>query len=104
MSLDDVGDVDPSIHRDRREHGGAPTDHLDDDALARRTQEERVEAGIADYDPDAVPPASDAQLPYDESADEGYQETAGEVRRQASEGELYPTSEKHPSPPTRYDD
>jgi hypothetical protein len=39
------------FHRDRREHGGAP-DRLDDDQLARLTEEERVEAGLDAYDPD----------------------------------------------------
>ena len=47
------------FRRDRREHGGAP-DRLDDDQLARLTEEERVEAGVDDYDPDEVPPATDA--------------------------------------------
>lgn len=48
----------PDVHRDRREHGGAP-ERLDDDALAARTGQERVDAGLADYDPDSVPPATD---------------------------------------------
>ena len=42
------------FHRDRREHGGIPG-HLDDDQLARLTEEERVEAGLDDFDPDEVP-------------------------------------------------
>ena len=46
------------IHRDRREHGGE-IDRLDDDQLARLTEEERVEAGVDDFDPDEVPPATD---------------------------------------------
>ena len=33
------------FHRRRREHGGAPQ-RLDDDQLARLTEEERVEAGL----------------------------------------------------------
>ena len=44
--------------RHRREHGGAPM-HPDDEALARRTERERVDAGLEDYDPDDVPPATD---------------------------------------------
>ena len=44
--------------KDRRFHGGTPA-HLDDDELARRTQAERVEAGLEPYDPDEVPPATD---------------------------------------------
>lgn len=34
-----------SFHRDRRQHGGA-SEHLNDDQLARLTEEERVEAGL----------------------------------------------------------
>ena len=44
--------------RDRRFHGGAP-DHLDDEELERRTEAERVAAGIDAYDPNDVPPATD---------------------------------------------
>jgi hypothetical protein len=44
--------------RDRRFHGGSPA-HLDDDELARRTEAERVDAGLDDYDPNEVPPATD---------------------------------------------
>ena len=46
------------FHRDRRVHGGE-IDRLDDDKLARLTEEERVDAGLDDYDPDEVPPATD---------------------------------------------
>jgi len=38
--------------------GGVPG-RLDDDQLARLAEEERVEAGLDDYDPDEVPPATD---------------------------------------------
>jgi hypothetical protein len=55
---DEPDEPDAEFHRDRREHGGAPF-HLDDDQLARLTEEERVEAGLEDYDPDEVPPATD---------------------------------------------
>lgn len=55
---DEPEEPDAEFHRDRREHGGAPF-HLDDDQLARLTEEERVEAGLEDYDPDEVPPATD---------------------------------------------
>jgi hypothetical protein len=41
---------------------------LNDDQLARLTEEERVEAGLDDYDPDEVPPATDA-LPEPEITD-----------------------------------
>ncbi len=46
------------FHRDRREHPGK-LERLDDDQLARLAEEERVEAGLDDYDPDEVPPATD---------------------------------------------
>jgi hypothetical protein len=47
-----------AFHRDRHEHGGAPS-RLSEDQLARLTKEERVEAGLEDYDPDEVPPATE---------------------------------------------
>ena len=61
------------FHRDRREHGGSPQ-HLDDDQLARLTEEERVEAGIDAYDPDEVPPATDAPPQQDVTQTEEFQE------------------------------
>ena len=47
-----------AFHRDRRQHGGA-AQRLSDDQLARLTEEERVEAGLDDYDPDEVPSAEE---------------------------------------------
>ena len=92
------------FHRDRREHGGSP-DRLDDDRLARLTEEERVEAGVDDYDPDEVPPATDTPpLTQDVTQTEQYQEERAEFRRQYEKGELHPIDEDHPFPPTRYDD
>jgi hypothetical protein len=88
--------------RDRREHGGAPMRH-DDEALARRTERERVEVGVEDYDPNDVPPATDAPPTSDLTDTDAYREEVAEVSREAEEGELYPISEKHPFPPTRYD-
>jgi hypothetical protein len=88
--------------RDRREHAGAPARH-DEEGLARRTERERVDAGIEDYDPDDVPPATDAEVPPDPTDTESYREEVAEVRREAEEGELYPLTEQHPFPPTRYD-
>ncbi len=58
LTPDEPDEPDAEFHRDRREHGGAPF-HLDDDQLARLTEEERVEAGLEDYDPDEIPPATD---------------------------------------------
>ena len=57
--LDQLDDGSPSaFHRERREHGGA-SQRLSDDQLAELTEEERVEAGLDDYDPDEVPPATE---------------------------------------------
>ena len=57
-TLDDVMDTTEEAPRDRHEHGGAPA-RLNDDELAHRTEEERVQAGIDAYDPDDVPPAEE---------------------------------------------
>ncbi|MGH3150631.1 MAG: hypothetical protein ACRDOB_07870, partial [Streptosporangiaceae bacterium] len=74
------------IHRDRREHGGE-IDRLDDDQLARLTEEERVEAGVDDFDPDEVPPATDTPpLTDDVRQTEVYQDERAEIRRQEDKG------------------
>jgi hypothetical protein len=59
--LDDVMEPDNTSlpNRDRRGHAGQP-DRVDDDALAEATEEERVDAGLADYAPGDVPAAADA--------------------------------------------
>ena len=103
MSTTDPGPVDPVVHRDRREHGGASA-HPDDDELARLTEQERVEAGVDDYDPDDVPPATDVDPAVDPTDTEEYAEERGVLRRQESEGEIYPLTEKHPFPPTHYEE
>jgi hypothetical protein len=91
------------FHRDRRVHGGE-IDRLDDDKLARLTEEERVAAGLDDYDPDEVPPATDTPpLTGDITQTEVYQEERAEVERELEKGELYPINEEHPFPPTRYE-
>src|SRR2546429_5068862 len=91
------------FHRDRREHGGIPG-HLDDDQLARLTEEERVAAGLDAYDPDEVPPATDTPpQPEDITQNEDWQEEQAEFRRQEDKGELGPINEHHPFPPTRYE-
>jgi hypothetical protein len=58
--LDEVmePESDLGLHHDRREHGGMPL-REDDDALERAVERDRVEAGLADYAPDDVPPATD---------------------------------------------
>ena len=76
----------------------------DDDELARRTEQERVEAGLDAYDPANVPPATDAPPAYDPELDEQLQEERGMTRRQQSEGEIYPITEETPFPPTHYDE
>jgi hypothetical protein len=98
-TTDDDG---PQVRRDRREHGGAPT-HPDDDALAERTERERVEAGLDDYDPKDVPAATEEGQAFDVTETAEYLEEGAEIDRQASEGELFPLTEEHPFPPTHYD-
>ena len=90
------------FHRDRREHGGAP-DRLDDDQLARLTEEERVEAGIDDYDPDEAPPATDAPPTPDVTQSDQFLAERAEIRRELDEGELRVRGERDPYPPTHYD-
>jgi hypothetical protein len=92
------------FHRDRREHGGA-AQRLDDDKLARLTEEERVEAGVDAYDPDEVPPATDTPpLESDVSQTDQYREERAEINRQAEDGELLTIDDQHPFPPSHYED
>jgi hypothetical protein len=91
------------FHRNRREHGGSP-DRLDDDRLARLTEEERVEAGVDAYDPDEVPPATDTPpQPWDVTQTDEYQEARAEIRREYDQDELQVEGERNPFPPTHYD-
>lgn len=57
-TLDDVMTPTEQATPDHREHAKAPT-HLNDEELARRTEQERVQAGLDDYAPDEIPPATD---------------------------------------------
>jgi hypothetical protein len=99
---DDVFNSDVSApHRDRSQHGGMPL-RPNDDELARRTERERVDAGLKPYDPDDVPPAADATLPYDITDTDAYQDIEGVGARQEAEGETAPLTEDNPFPPTRY--
>jgi len=93
---------DEQFHHNRREHGGE-IDRLDEDQLARLTEEERVDAGVDDYDPDEVPPATDAPPTPDLRRSDVFQEARAEIRHEEDEGEIYPITERHPFPPTRYD-
>ncbi len=104
-SRDDLEDVmsapgPPSVRKDRREHGGWSERSVDDDALAERTEEERVEAGVASYDPDDIPPATDDPVPTDFSEDELAREIEGEVHREAGKGEW--PARRGEFPPSRY--
>jgi hypothetical protein len=93
---------DEAFHRDRREHAGASA-RLDDDRLAELAEEERVEAGLDDFDPDEVPPATDAPPPEDVTQTEEYLEEKAEIRRELDEGELHVRGERDPFPPSHYD-
>jgi hypothetical protein len=90
------------FHRERREHGGA-SEHLDDDRLARLTEEERVAAGIDAYDPGEVPSATDVPPQRDVTQTEEYQEERAEIRRELDEDELQVEGQRDSFPPTRYD-
>ncbi|WP_270888207.1 hypothetical protein [Pedococcus sp. 5OH_020] len=78
-TLDDVveDDNDALPTPIRQGHAGMP-ERLDDDALARVVDRERVEAGLIDYAPDDVPPATDP-LP------EGSSEAADRAQRGLTE-------------------
>lgn len=99
----------PQFHRDRREHGGAPQ-RLDDDTLAEMAEDERVDAGLDDYNPGEVPPATDPPPPGtpgrqpDVRQGSEYRDEQAEIRRQEEAGELWEPSPDNPFPPTRYDD
>ena len=104
MASRDSDEFPAEFHRDRREHGGAPQ-HLDDDQLAELTEEERVDAGVDDYDPDEVPPATDTPpAPEDIRQTEAYEEERAELRREIDNGEFREPSKRDPFPPTRYED
>jgi hypothetical protein len=91
------------FHRDRREHGGSPQ-RIDDDQLARLTEEERVEAGVDDFDPDEVPPATDTPpQEFEVTQTDVFQEARAEIRREYDKDELRVAHERDPFPPTHYD-
>jgi hypothetical protein len=92
-----------SFHRDRREHAGAPG-HLDDDRLAHLAEEERVAAGLDDFDPDDVPAATDAPVPADITESEQYTGERGEIKREEARGELPEGGHRDAFPPTHYDE
>jgi len=101
--MSEQDDFPERFHRDRHEHGGA-SQRLDEDQLARLTEEERVAAGLDAYDPDEVPPATDTPpQPEDITQTEEWQEERAELLREADKGEIRPVDERHPFPPTRYE-
>jgi hypothetical protein len=104
MSQQDSGEYAERFHRDRRQHGGE-IDRLDDDQLARLTEEERVAAGLDAYDPDEVPPATDTPpLTDDITQTEEWQEERAEIRREYDKDEFLVKGERNPFPPTHYDE
>ncbi|WP_138417407.1 hypothetical protein [Sinomonas gamaensis] len=80
-NLDDVitPEEDALPPRAYKGHAGMP-ESLDDDALEAATEQERVAAGLADYAPSQVPPATDP-LP------EGSSEAADLAQRGLTEEE-----------------
>jgi hypothetical protein len=101
--LPDDDQLPEDFHRSRRDHPGK-LERLDDDQLARLAEEERVEAGIDDYDPDEVPPATDEPPEPDLAQSEVFQEARAEIRREYDKDELTLEHERSPYPPTRYDE
>lgn len=93
----------PDVRRDRREHGGSP-ERLDDDALAERTETERVDAGLDAFNPDDVPAATDDPVPVDITETEQYQDERREINREVDEGLIATGNERPDFPPTRYPD
>jgi hypothetical protein len=97
----------PQFNRDRREHGGAPQ-RLDDDKLAEITEDERVDAGLDDFNPDEVPAATDPLPPGVPNPDDDirqstqWQEERAEIRRQEENGELRDVGPNNPFPPSSY--
>src|ERR1700678_2590970 len=103
MSQQDSGEFAERFHRDRREHGGAP-EHIDDDELARLTEEERVAAGLDAYEPDEVPPATDTPpLTDDITQTQERQEEGAGGHREYDKDEFLVKGERDPFPPTHYE-
>jgi hypothetical protein len=97
------GTGEDGFRRDRREHAGAPA-HLDDARLAHLAEEERVAAGLDDFDPEDVPPATDAPAPTDITESEQYQDELAEIEREVATGELPEGGHRDAFPPTHYDE
>ena len=57
-TLDGVIEPTEQAPRDRQEHAKAPA-KPNDDELAHRAEQERIAAGLEDYDPNEVPSATE---------------------------------------------
>jgi hypothetical protein len=57
-TLDDVIEPTESAPRDRQGHGKQPP-RLNDDDLEHRTEQERLEVGVDDFDPNEIPSATE---------------------------------------------
>jgi hypothetical protein len=101
VAKNDLDQPAEQFHRDRREHSGMPD--LGDGPLAWLTEEERVEAGLDDYDPDEIPPATDAPPQWDVTQTEEYQEERAEIRREVDKDELQVEGQRDSLPPTHHD-
>jgi hypothetical protein len=57
-TLDDVLEPTESAPHDRQGHGKQPP-RLNDDDLQRRVEQERIELGVHDFDPNEIPSATE---------------------------------------------
>src|ERR1700722_18384722 len=89
----------PEFHRDRRQHGGA-AQRLDDDKLAELTEDERVEAGLDDFNPDEVPAATD---PLPDGVQQRTDVPQSAKRRRVSSAASTPTTRSRPPTTTTAD-
>lgn len=92
---------------DRRDQNGMPM-RPDDEALARRTEQERVDTDVDAYDPEDVPSATEATGPREVTDTDQYDDERIEIERELHEGQLEPdqlsaAKDRRPFPPTRYD-
>ena len=93
----------PEVRRDRREHGGA-AEQSTTTRCAERTEQERVDAGLAAYDPDDVPAATDDPVPVDITETEQYQDEKAEIDVEVDKGLLSSGGERPDFPPSHYPD
>src|SRR5205807_2149367 len=73
-------------------------------ASSSRSRQSGIVAGLDDYDPDEVPPATDEPPTPDVTQSDEYEEARAEIRREYDEGELEVEGERDRFPPTRYDE